>query len=175
MQNYRRPFWEVSRANKAKLRPILLLLTHAQTARVPDGARWWPRPPGCECAGVAGEGSMVSTGLTGSLVASVWRATSKAIRPESRDSGTLRGSRFLTCKCAGAETRPRCFMTSGFETFQCAWRRDSDVAGGLQGARLALGCSWDSMEKKVTSGMGVINLLFAYIKNNLYRAGGAYL
>lgn len=41
--------------------------------------------------------------------------------------------------------------------------------------RLALGCSWDSMEKKVTSGMNVINLLFAYIKNNLYRVGGAYL
>lgn len=83
MQNYRRPFWEVSRADKAKLRPILLSPTHAQTG----GARRWPRPPGCECAGVAGEGSMVSTGLTGSLVASVWRATSKAIRPGSPSLG----------------------------------------------------------------------------------------
>lgn len=55
------------------------------------------------------------------------------------------------------------------------------LSGGTQALRvvceesLALGCSWDSMEKKVTSGMSVINLLFPYIKNNLYRAGGAYL
>lgn len=91
MQNYRRPFWEVSRADKAKLRPILLSPTHAQTARIPGGARRWPRPPGCECAGVAGEGGMVSTGLTGSLVASVWRATSKAIRPGSPKVGDPQG------------------------------------------------------------------------------------
>ena len=46
MQNYRRPYWEagtsgVSPADKAKLRPILLSLTPAQTARVPCGAPRW--------------------------------------------------------------------------------------------------------------------------------------
>lgn len=77
---------------------------------------------------------MSSTVLSGSLVASLWRATSKAIRPGSRDSEIRGGSRLLIGEDAGAETRPRCTRTAGFRAFGCAWRRGADFAGALRGA-----------------------------------------
>lgn len=51
--------------------------------------------------------AMVSTVLPVSRMAFVWRATSKAIRPGSRELGTRGGSRVPKCEGAGAETRPR--------------------------------------------------------------------